>query len=137
MSESSAIRYELWRENEGNSYSFFPESNQSARRLLLASAELVWWCEASSWDEALVKKDLFLGLKIAYQDGSKVMVGDLVSVESGQVHATVFEIVTTEEQFQEWGVELPGVMLRCEPSDLLYLPTKSLANEPLQLLSRP
>ncbi|WOB06870.1 hypothetical protein [Piscinibacter gummiphilus] len=137
MSQSSTIRYELWKEEESNSYSFFPEGNQSARRLLLASAELVWWCEASSLDEALVKKDLFLGLKIAYHDGSNVLVGDLVSAERGQIQATVVEIVTTEEKIEEWGVELPGVMLKCEPADLLYLPAKSLADEPLQLRSRP
>jgi hypothetical protein len=59
VSQAAKKRYELWR--EGNSYSFFPEDSESARRLLEPGAELVWEVEANSWEEAQARKHEFLG----------------------------------------------------------------------------
>ena len=64
------------------------------------------------------------------------MVGDCVLIENGRTEATVVQVVTTTEQQQEWGVELPGVMLKSAPFGLLYLPTEFLTEEPLQFVSR-
>ena len=55
----SRKKYELWQESSG--YSFFPESSESARRLLEPGATLIWSVEAESWDEAQTKKHEFLG----------------------------------------------------------------------------
>ena len=60
---SKVKRYELWEEDGGNSHSFFPEDNKSARDLLSKDARLVWAIEAASWDEAQVKKHEYLGLE--------------------------------------------------------------------------
>ena len=46
---------ELWFSEE-NGYSFFPEENESARRLLTPSCKLIWDCEAKSWGDASTKK---------------------------------------------------------------------------------
>ncbi len=73
---------------------------------------------------------------IRYLDGSAVVVGDYVLIENGRTEATVVQVVTTAEQQREWGVELPGVMLRSAPFGLLYLPTEFLAEEPLQFVAR-
>jgi hypothetical protein len=73
---------------------------------------------------------------IEYQDGSAVLVGDCVLIENGRTEATVVHVVATAEQQREWGVELPGVMLKSAPFGLLYLPTEFLADEPLRFVSR-
>ena len=55
-------RYELWKSaKEG--YSFFPEKNDSARRLLPSDATLVTVIVATSWEEAQTKKHEYLGLE--------------------------------------------------------------------------
>jgi hypothetical protein len=55
-------RYELWKSaKEG--YSFFPEGNDSARRLLPSDATLVTVIVARSWEEAQTKKHEYLGLE--------------------------------------------------------------------------
>jgi hypothetical protein len=53
------MKYELWSEEDG--YSFFPEDNESARRLLGSKAKLIWTVEAATWDEARTKQHEFLG----------------------------------------------------------------------------
>ena len=59
MGDTPKKKYELWKEASG--YSFFPEENESARRLLEPGAILVWSVDATSWDEAQTKKHEFLG----------------------------------------------------------------------------
>jgi len=71
-----------------------------------------------------------------YGDGSKVLLGDSVLIENGRTPATVVEIVTSREQMQQCGVEIPGVMLKSAPFGLVYLPVKFLLEDPLQFVSR-
>ena len=59
MASVDVIRYELWEDDEG--LSFFPDNNDSARRLLGAEARLVWECRAKSWEEAQALKHEHLG----------------------------------------------------------------------------
>ena len=61
MNSSIPTRYELWKEQD--SYSFFPETNDGARQLLLSSAVLVWSCEAHSFEEAQTMKHDYLGFE--------------------------------------------------------------------------
>jgi hypothetical protein len=61
MSVRPTTKYELWK--RGDSYSFFPCDNVSARKLLEPDATLVWTVEAGSWDEAQRLKHEFLGLE--------------------------------------------------------------------------
>jgi hypothetical protein len=53
------MKCELWISESG--YSFFPEENESARRLLESNAKLVKIIEAATWEEACAKKHAFLG----------------------------------------------------------------------------
>lgn len=59
--ESNELQnYELWKcSKEG--YSFFPEKNESARKLLSPDAALVTVISAKSWDDAQKKKNEYLG----------------------------------------------------------------------------
>jgi hypothetical protein len=61
MNQSASVRYELWKERDG--YSFFPESNDSARQVPLPGAELVWSCDACSYAEAEARKQEYLGFE--------------------------------------------------------------------------
>ncbi len=49
MSEEETKTYELW---EGDGYTFFPEDNESIRKLLPANAKLIWTVEADNWESA-------------------------------------------------------------------------------------
>lgn len=51
--------FELW-QHEAD-YSFFPESNVTAREQLPAGAIKIWSVEAASWNEACGKKNEYLG----------------------------------------------------------------------------
>lgn len=53
------MKYELWKESDGDS--FFAQDNASMRSLLGPAAILVWTVEADSWKEAQSKKHEFLG----------------------------------------------------------------------------
>lgn len=53
------VRYELW--DQGASLCFFPEGDESFRRLLEPGAKLVWSCVAASWSEAQSMKHEYLG----------------------------------------------------------------------------
>lgn len=55
--------YELWFEDESNTqtYSFFPQNNDSARELLSPVARLIWRTEAESIDAACSARNEFLG----------------------------------------------------------------------------
>jgi hypothetical protein len=55
------MKYELWMAE--NSYSFFPEDNESARRLLKPAAKHIETIEADTWEDACVQKHIFLGWK--------------------------------------------------------------------------
>ncbi|MEM7234015.1 MAG: hypothetical protein AAF517_17690 [Planctomycetota bacterium] len=55
------MAYELWWSEEEPSYSFFPESNESARGLHPIDAQLVRTFEARSWEDACRQKHEFLG----------------------------------------------------------------------------
>lgn len=59
MSETAATRFELWKLSAG--YTFFPEDNEGARKLLEPGATLAWTVEARSWDEARARMHEFLG----------------------------------------------------------------------------
>jgi hypothetical protein len=59
MNQEPLLSYELWQEADG--FSFFVEDNESARRLLVPNATLIWSCTASSWEEAQARKEQFLG----------------------------------------------------------------------------
>ena len=56
-------KYELWQESDpaSGSYSFFPEDNDSARRLLEPGAPLMKVFEADSWEDARRQQNEFLG----------------------------------------------------------------------------
>jgi hypothetical protein len=59
MSATSATKFELWKLGKG--YTFFPEDNENARKLLEPGARLAWTVEAQSWDEARARMLEFLG----------------------------------------------------------------------------
>jgi hypothetical protein len=59
VSENSATRFELWKLHSG--YTFFPENNEAARKLLEPGAKLAWTVEAKSWEEARARMHEFLG----------------------------------------------------------------------------
>jgi hypothetical protein len=57
------MRYELWQTEDENgiSYSFFREDNESARCLLEPNTKFIWIVESASWNEACSRKHEFLG----------------------------------------------------------------------------
>ena len=61
MTDITTTRYELWQEPD--SYSFFEQGNEQARKLMSPEALLVWSCEASSWEHACAERNDFLGWK--------------------------------------------------------------------------
>lgn len=54
------MNYELWFSPE-DGYSFFQDTNASAKNLLASNAKLLTVIHASNWDEAQTKKHEFLG----------------------------------------------------------------------------
>ena len=46
------VKYELWDDGESG-YPFFPEDNDSARKLLRVEAKLIWTIEAETWNDAM------------------------------------------------------------------------------------
>ncbi len=58
------MKYELWQTEDEpgkvESYSFFPENNESARQLLEPNAKLIWTAEAGSFNEACSRRNEFL-----------------------------------------------------------------------------
>lgn len=60
-------RYELWEEYDENgricSHTFFPEDNESVRKLLEPDAKLVKEIWASSWEDACKQEHEFFGWK--------------------------------------------------------------------------
>ena len=54
-------RYELWRDPDNLSLTFFCASNEPARSQLDPDATLIWECFAASYNEAQSLKHLFLG----------------------------------------------------------------------------
>jgi len=73
---------------------------------------------------------------LQYADGSDVRVGDAVLIEDGRTQATVVDVVVTQEQMRQTGVNVPGVMLKSAPFGLVYLPSDLLAEDPLYFVSR-
>jgi len=56
------MKYELWEEDEGEqTFCIEGSGGDSARRLLGASAKLVWSCEAESHSEAMTKYYIYMG----------------------------------------------------------------------------
>ena len=55
-------RYELWYSSK-EGHSFFPETNETARKLLSADSKLVTVIVADSWEDAQTKKHDYLGLE--------------------------------------------------------------------------
>ncbi len=60
------MKYELWlSDGDGHqgssSYSFFPEDNESVRKMLEADARLLMTFEADDWNNACKQKHAFLG----------------------------------------------------------------------------
>ena len=51
--------FELWRHE--TDYSFFPESNVTAREQLPEGAIKIWTIAATSWNEACAKRNEYLG----------------------------------------------------------------------------
>jgi hypothetical protein len=72
----------------------------------------------------------------SYPNGAPVEVGDSVLFEQGRTHGTVVEVVETEAQMAQCGVQEPGVMLRSPPFGLVYLPASTLDEDPLVLEKR-
>lgn len=70
-----------------------------------------------------------------YADGSSIKVGDSVLLDNGQTPGVVELVVLTAAEMQAIGVDEPGVMLRSPPFGLVYLPSWSLQEEPLQFVS--
>ena len=52
--------YLLYRSEQEDSYTFFDKGNESIIALLEHDAELIWSVEASSWEEAIKKKNEYL-----------------------------------------------------------------------------
>jgi hypothetical protein len=71
-----------------------------------------------------------------YEDGSEVMVGDSVLLEHGRTPGTVELIVVTGEEMKAINVEEPGVMLKSPPFGRVYLPQRSLTEDPLRFVAR-
>jgi len=64
------------------------------------------------------------------------MVGDSVLLENGRTPGIVEFIVITADEMKATNVEEPGVMLESPPFGLVYLPQRSLTEDPLRLVSR-
>jgi len=71
-----------------------------------------------------------------YPDGSEVQVGDSVLLENGRTPGVIELIITTHEEMRSINVEEPGLMLKSPPFGRVYLPTWSLEEDPIQLVSR-
>ncbi len=71
-----------------------------------------------------------------YSDGTGVKVGDSVLVEHGKTLSTVELLVCTHEDMAAIGVTDPGIMLLSPPFGRLYLPVRSLAEDPLVFVAR-
>jgi hypothetical protein len=73
---------------------------------------------------------------LKYTDGSEIMVGDSVLLESGRTPGIVEFIVITAEEMKATNVEEPGVMLASPPFGRVYLPQSSLLEDPLRFVQR-
>jgi len=61
MMQLGKDRYELWRDPDELSLTFFCASNEAARQQLGPGATLIWECFASSHNEAQTLRHVFLG----------------------------------------------------------------------------
>jgi hypothetical protein len=71
-----------------------------------------------------------------YADGSPIKVGDSVLLEHGKTPGTVELVVVTPAEMQAIGVAERGVMLTSPPFGRVYLPERSLRDDPLLFVSR-
>lgn len=69
-----------------------------------------------------------------YLSGETVMIGDLVKFEGGVTPGDVQEVIETQQHMKEWGVDMPGLMIRSEPFGLVFWPQSSA--DPVAFVSR-
>lgn len=73
---------------------------------------------------------------ISYSDNAEVRVGDFILIEDGRTPGTVYELIETPAQLEQWRVEGPGIMVETIPDGLVFLPIKSLSDDPIAFVSR-
>jgi hypothetical protein len=71
-----------------------------------------------------------------YADGKRIEVGDSVLIEHGRTPGTVELLVSTDAEMAAIGVSEPGIMLFSPPFGRVYLPARSLIEDPLEFVSR-
>jgi hypothetical protein len=71
-----------------------------------------------------------------YPDGKRIEVGDSVLIEHGRTPGTVELLVRTDAEMAAIGVSEPGIMLLSPPFGRVYLPARSLIEDPLEFVSR-
>ncbi len=72
----------------------------------------------------------------SYLDGSQFFVGDQVLIEHGRTNATIEHVITSEEEFVNFGVSEPGLMLLSPPFGRVFWPFEIMEYDPPVFVSR-
>lgn len=54
--------YELWRAGDG-ALVFIPQDHKQKAKMLDALSQLVWTCQADSWESAMEQRDAYLNIE--------------------------------------------------------------------------